>query len=166
MTTLRRSTTAVIALALLNACATPYREPAADEPGASLVFNSQEDSGAVMFHVYADHERCRDVQKHDEILAVRKGSDVEMRIPAGKDFSLSAEWSIYLVRCKRLFGTFHPEPGGQYRASFESDETHCALKVTREVTGQGWSRFEVEPTYRSRKSHLLQEGGGCEPEIR
>lgn len=148
----------------LSGCSTAYREPAAGQPSATLVFSSREDQGAVTFYLYADNERCQDLQYHDNIFAVRRGSDVELRVPVGTDLTLSAEWSIHFVRCDFLFGTFHPEPGRRYRASFLTDATSCALTVTREVADSGGSRFEIEPTYRARKGYFSQMGGGCEPE--
>ena len=131
---------------------TPYQPPGNEEPAATLTVRNASPN-AVTLWPYADAARCTGLLQVKSTFNMAPGSETEIRVLAGKDFSIgSLQRGPGVGTTCSTDSTFHPEPGSRYVAIYTADSSRCLIQIARQVTGAGGPSEVAEPSFRPRKT--------------
>jgi len=157
----------IAASLLLTACADlpPYQQPLGGEPTATLVVRNSV-ATSVNFFPSTDAANCKGARKAANLMNLTQGAETEIKVQAGKDFSMQALTLSKNGEVCDTHSTFRPEANSRYVATYTEEDSHCGIAIEREVLVAGKPVLQREPTYRSRKTIVpFSSIAYCEPEV-
>lgn len=156
----------LLASIIAAGCAKNYVEPDA-ALSAKVTFVNTDSSGMTV-NPFKDASDCSYQMIIGDNELIAQGNDLTINVKGGEEFAFLVVNSEYIGNgysiCK-VVGSFMPERGREYIASFARSNGHCMLSVTKRTNDSiAKSAYIPEPSFRLRNYKRAAFGpkGNCE----